>query len=261
LPHSAPMKPLPFSPSWAKRYGRRTLLSGGLLILIELAIPQSAVAHTGIAVPELAAFDTALSAILKKYEIPGAAVLIAKDGRPVYSRGFDVADVETGETVQPDSLFRVASVSKPLTTVGVLKLVEDGKASLDTRVLAFIGRTASADVRWNDITVRHLLEHSGGMDLEYWGFEPSFPDRATLDALGGKLPPRRDDVLNYALANLPLASAPGAKHAYSNIGYMFLTEVIEKASGTVYSRSGLSGTLVGASSERCRPSQLTPSGA
>ncbi|MBY0502310.1 MAG: serine hydrolase [Bryobacteraceae bacterium] len=201
-----------------------------LLPLIALAL----LGQTGPAVPDLALYDQAVTRILTKYQIPGAALSIAKDGRLVYTRGFGVADVETREPVQPDSLFRIASVSKPLTAVGVLKLVEDGKLTLETRVLSYIGRRATADARYNDITVRHLLQHSGGLDLDLWQFDPSFPDRKTLLALGANLPPSRGDVLNFVLTNLPLAFAPGTKYAYSNVGYMFLTEVIEKASGQPY---------------------------
>ncbi len=146
-------------------------------------------AQTGPPVPELAAYDQAVSRIITKYGVPGAAMSVAKDGRLVYSRGFGLADRETKEPVQADSLFRVASVSKPLTAVGVLKLVEEGKVTLDTRVLSFIGRRAMADPRWNDITVRHLLRHSGGLDPDFCEFDPSFPDRNTLETLGANLPP------------------------------------------------------------------------
>lgn len=194
----------------------------------------SLLGQTGAAVTDLAAYDQAVTRLIAKYEIPGAALSVAKDGRLVYARGFGIADRETREPVQPDSLFRVASVSKPITAIGVMKLVEDGKVTLDTRVLAFVGRRTTVDPRWNDVTVRHLLQHSAGMDLDFWEFDPSFPDRKTLEALGANLPPSRGDVLGFVLANLPLAFAPGTKFAYSNIGYMFLTEVIEKASGQPY---------------------------
>jgi uncharacterized protein (TIGR03437 family) len=191
-------------------------------------------AQTGAAVPELAAVDQIVQGVIAKYDIPGVAISVAKDGRLVYARGFGVADRETKEAVQPDSLFRVASVSKPLTAMAVLKLVEEGKVSLDTKVLSFVGRQATGDVRYGNITVRHLLQHSGGMDIQTWQVDPSFPDRKTLLALGVNLPPTRAQVLDFTIANFPLAFDPGAGYAYSNIGYMMLTEVIEKASGMAY---------------------------
>jgi uncharacterized protein (TIGR03437 family) len=191
-------------------------------------------AQTRAAVPELAAVDQIVQGVIAKYDIPGVAISVAKDGRLVYARGFGVADRETKEAVQPDSLFRVASVSKPLTAMAVLKLVEEGKVSLDTKVLSFVGRQATGDVRYGNITVRHLLQHSGGMDIQTWQVDPSFPDRKTLLALGVNLPPTRAQVLDFTIANFPLAFDPGAGYAYSNIGYMMLTEVIEKASGMAY---------------------------
>ncbi len=204
-----------------------------LLLTLTLSA-LAAHAQTGTTIPELASFDRALPALMSKYQLPGAAISLAKDGRLVYARGFGIADIETGEAVQPDSLFRIASLSKPITAIGVLKLVEEGKLTLDTRVLSLIGRKASSDIRWSDITVRHLLQHSGGLDLKFWGFDPSFPDRETLEELGADLPPSRSDVLDFILANLTLAFAPGTQYSYSNVGYMLLTEVIEKASGQPY---------------------------
>lgn len=191
-------------------------------------------AQTGAAVPELAAVDQIIQGVISKYDIPGVALSVAKDGRLVYARGFGVADRETKEPVQPDSLFRVASVSKPLTAMAVLKLIEEGKVSLDTKVLSFVGRQATGDVRYGNITVRHLLQHSGGMDIQTWQVDPSFPDRKTLLALGANLPPTRAQVLDFTIANFPLAFDPGTGYAYSNIGYMMLTDVIEKSSGMAY---------------------------
>jgi uncharacterized protein (TIGR03437 family) len=205
-----------------------------LLLSFFLVASLVAPAQTGPAAPELAVFERAVTALLAKYQIPGAAVAIAKDRRLVYTRAFGIADVTTNEPVQPDSLFRVASVSKPITALAVMKLAEEGKVSLDTKVLAYVGRIAAADPRYADITVRHLLQHSAGLDLDFWGFDPTFPDRETLQALGANLPPDRAAVLDFILDNLPLASAPGERYAYSNAGFLLLTDVIEKAAGQSY---------------------------
>jgi uncharacterized protein (TIGR03437 family) len=205
-----------------------------LLLSLLLAGSLVAPAQTGPEAPEFAMVERAVTALLAKYQIPGAAVAIAKDRRLVYTRGFGIADVTTNEPVQPDSLFRVASVSKPITAIAVMKLVEEGKVSLDTKVLAYVGRTAAADPRYADITVRHLLQHSAGLDLEFWGFDPTFPDRETLQALEANLPPDRAAVLDFILENLPLASAPGERYSYSNVGFLLLTDVIEKAAGQRY---------------------------
>ncbi|MEJ1938507.1 serine hydrolase domain-containing protein, partial [Nostoc sp. NIES-2111] len=124
-----------------------------------LFLALSLCGQTGPFVPELASLDRAISSLLAKYSIPGAAAALAKDGRLLYARGFGTADLASQEPVQPDSLFRIASLSKPITAIAVLQLVENSKISLDTRVLPFLGRTAAADPRYADITVRHLLQH------------------------------------------------------------------------------------------------------
>lgn len=215
-------------------------------------------AQTGAVVPELAALDQIIQGVISKYDIPGIALSVAKDGRLVYARGFGVADRDTKEPVQPDSLFRVASVSKPLTAMAVLKLIEEGRVSLDTKVLSFVGRQATGDVRYGNITVRHLLQHSGGMDILTWKVDPAFPVRKTLLGLGVNLPPTRAQILDFTIASYPLAFDPGTGYSYSNIGYMMLTEVIEKASGMAYEaymkekifapmgivRMGLGGSLI-----------------
>ena len=93
--------------------------------------------------------------------------------------------------------------------MAVLKLIEEGKFTLDTKYLDYVGRPAAAAVpRYADITIRHLLQHSGGMDITFWELDPSFPDCATLDVLGVNLPPTRKDVLDFTLA-----FAPGTKDA------------------------------------------------
>ncbi len=204
------------------------------IILLTLVALASISAQTGLPVPEFAPLDRATLTLLTKYKIPGLSISIAKDGKLIFARGFGIADTSAGEPVQPDSLFRIASVSKPLTAVGVLKLIEDGKLTLDTKVISYLGLTPTADPRYYDITVRHLLDHSAGFDIFTWGFDPTFPDRATLDSLNIPLPHTRDNVIQFALTNLPLVFAPGTRSAYSNLGFMFLTSVIERASGLPY---------------------------
>ena len=89
---------------------------------------------SGKAVPGLASFDTLMTDFIRKYHLPGGALAVARDGRIVYARGFGYADRDKKESVEPDALFRIASVTKPLTAVAVLQLVERGKLSLDDKV-------------------------------------------------------------------------------------------------------------------------------
>ena len=85
-------------------------------------------------------FDRLIPDFIDKYDIPGGAVAIVKDGRLVFARGYGLADIGNAEPVQPDSLFRIASLSKPITAVVILTLVEDGKLDLDEKAFEILGR-------------------------------------------------------------------------------------------------------------------------
>src|SRR5690349_17122371 len=93
---------------------------------------------TGQAVPGMESFDQVVSNLMKKHKVPGGAVAVVKDGRLVYARGFGYADVENKVTVAPTALFRIASVTKPITAMAILKLVEANKLTLNQRVLPLI---------------------------------------------------------------------------------------------------------------------------
>ena len=108
------------------------------------------------------AFDRLVPELMHRYNLPGGALAIVKDGRLVFARGYGLADIQNQEPVQPDSLFRIASLSKQVTAVAALKLVEDGKLDLDENAFEILSdfkgpEGASRDSRIDQITVRHLL--------------------------------------------------------------------------------------------------------
>ena len=118
----------------------------------------------------MASYDQNVRDFMRKLSIPGGAVAVMRDGKLIYARGFGYADVENKTPVQPDALFRIASVSKPITGVAIMKLVEEGKLTLDDRAAPFIAHLAPAagatvDPRWEQITIRHLLNMSGGLRI------------------------------------------------------------------------------------------------
>jgi hypothetical protein len=86
---------------------------------------------TGQPVPELAAYDETMLGLLKRWQVPGAALAVALQGRLILARGYGRASLEENQLVQPDSLFRICSVSKPITAAAILKLVEQGSLELD----------------------------------------------------------------------------------------------------------------------------------
>src|SRR5260221_131550 len=126
--------------------------------------------------PVLKSFDDAMEAQLKQ-KMPGASLAVVKDGRLVYAKGYGFAYVEGKEPVTPASLFRIASLSKPITSTAILKLVQDGKFDLDAKAMALTGLKGSegvpGDPRLGDITIRNLLQHTGGCDRDK-NAEPTF---------------------------------------------------------------------------------------
>jgi len=201
--------------------------------------PAKVIPATGSADKRLAPFDKLMTDFLKAHpKVPGAALAVAGNGKLVYGRGFGYADRERKQPVQPNSLFRIASVSKPFTAVAILQLVERSKLKLNDKVFDVLqlqppkGRGANFDPRWRQVTIQHLLQHTGGWDSDK-GFEP-MGDHATIcKELNIALPAGPSDIIRYMLRRR-LDFNPGARFAYSNFGYCLLGRVIEKVSGKRY---------------------------
>ena len=192
---------------------------------------------TGKADPNLASFDRLMTDFVQKYHLPGASLAVAREGRLVYARGFGYADRDKKEPVEPDALFRIASVSKPLTSVAVLQLVERRKLALDDKVFDVLELKAPHDKgqfddRWKKVTILHLLQHRGGWDRDK-SFDPMFRSPTICDELKVEPPADPDAIIRYMLRQ-PLDFDPGERFAYSNFGYCLLGRVIEKVSGSGY---------------------------
>ncbi len=200
---------------------------------------QQEIPISGAAVPGMGIYDQAIPALMRKYAIPGGAVAVLRDGKLIYARGFGYADVENKTPVQPDALFRIASVSKPITGVAIMKLVEEGKLELDDRVAPFIAHLtpaqgATVDPRWEQITIRQLLNHTAGWDRDKpGGFDPMFRPAIAAAAVNAPAPASAETVIRY-MKGMPLDFDPGEKHVYSNFGYAILGRVIERLSGMPY---------------------------
>lgn len=190
---------------------------------------------TGVDVPALVSFDNTLKTYMQEHGINLGALAVTYKGRLIMAHGYTWKD--SNFTTQPTSLFRIASVSKPITAVAVLKLIQDGQLSLDTHITDILTFTPpagkSVDPRLNDVTVAHLLYNQGGWDIEQLGFDPMFSDIRISSALGVSLPISQADIITY-MSGVPLSFDPGTKYAYSNYGYMLLGRIIEAASGQPY---------------------------
>jgi len=165
-------------------------------------------------------------------QLPGAQLAVSKDQRLMYARGFGLADRQQLRAVQPTDLFRIASVSKPITAVAILQLVERRAISLETNVWQQLGLAAPADARWKRVTIRHLLQHTGGWDREM-SFDPMFEVNRIAKAFKLARPATPQEVIDFMLTQ-PLDFDPGGRHVYSNFGYCVLGRVIERVAGDGY---------------------------
>jgi N-acyl-D-amino-acid deacylase len=182
-------------------------------------------------------YDDAMTGLLMKWQIPGGSLAVAKDGKIVKAQGYGVADKRRDAPVTETSLFRLASLNKPITAVAILILVEDGKLALDDKILPILGAAGPrrlADQRVHDITVRNLLQHRGGFDRGKAG-DLMFGKAAVAAAerQGAPMPPSCEAILRDALERR-LDFAPDAKSAYSNVGYCILGRIVEIVSGQSY---------------------------
>lgn len=201
---------------------------------------------TGTASIDMDKFDQSFTNFMRKWNTPGASVTVMKDGKVLAMRGYGWADMSQNQTVQPNSLFRIASASKTFTAVTVLKLAQDGKLNLNDKVFSILNDITpldpnkKVDPRIYQITVLNLLQMSSG-----W-FSPG---SGHLDPLFGPWPPyissRLDPELPAScetttrlMMNRPLRYAPGRQYVYSNLDYCILGLVINKVTGSPYGYKG-----------------------
>lgn len=174
---------------------------------------------------------------MQKWDLKGASVAVAHEGRLVYARGFGYASVEDSVKAQPYNKFRVASVSKLVTAVAIMKLQEEGKLSVNDHVFGPDGILNDSifsnpkDKRVYDITVGHLLAHKGGWTQRY-GDQMFMPD-VVSEETGVPMPVDTKTIVRFAL-DKNLHFNPGMGQAYSNLGYSILGLVIEKVTGMTY---------------------------
>jgi len=217
----------------------KPLAAVAAVLLVLLGALEARAEPSGSALPGLEVYDELMAALLKKWDVPGAGLAVAHKDKLILVRGYGFANKERSVAVGPASLFRVASLSKTITAVAVLQLVQGGRLELDDKVLPILGDAGPrpdriTDSRVRDITVRHLLQHSGGFDRDRSGdvaFLPRAADAAQRQ--GGPLPPDCPTILRDTLERT-LDFAPGERFAYSNIGYCILGRVVERVTGSPY---------------------------
>ena len=185
---------------------------------------------------DTAHLDQAMTGLLAKLDIPGGALGIARAGKLAYAKGFGFANKDHGTAVMAKSRFRIASVTKPFTAAAALRLVEQGKLGLDEPVLPRLGlKPLSGDIedaRWTRVTVRHLLNHTGGWDKAISG-DALFKSPEISRAAGVAGPVDGRTTVRWMLGR-KLDFEPGTRYSYCNFGYCLLGRLIEAVTGDGY---------------------------
>ncbi|XP_013396941.1 uncharacterized protein LOC106163804 [Lingula anatina] len=220
--------------------------------------------------------DDRVEEFLRLNHYPGGAIAVMKHGKLVHAKGYGT--FENGHKIHARSLFPVSSVSKSITAVAILKLVEDGKLDLERTVFGSSGVLHSMtpylgkfiDPRLTDITVEHLLHHTAGWDETkapvydptmnslYISLKHNVTNIAKVVGAVGDLVPYH--ILKFMM-NQSLHFTPGTKYQYSNFGYMVLGRIIEEVTDmdydeyvqeNIFTPCGMWKTRLGAPKSRSR---------
>jgi serine beta-lactamase-like protein LACTB len=189
---------------------------------VAVASPSPPIVSPGLAslpAARAAAIDTAILAGLVRLGVPGLSAAVVRDRELRWSSGYGLADVENEVPATPASVYRLASVSKPITATAVLQLVERGRLDLDAPIQRYV--PSFPEKPW-PVTTRQLLSHQSG--IRNWT-EDEFRNTRRYTSIGDALAPFKDDALLFE---------PGTRTQYTSLGFTLLGAVIEGASGAPY---------------------------
>ncbi|QMW05580.1 serine hydrolase [Spirosoma foliorum] len=200
---------------------QRLRLSITCFILMAQVISFSSTIAQGISSPQI---DALVQKTLTTFDVPGIAVAVIKDGKVIHSKGYGVRSLKTGEKVDENTLFGIASNSKAFTSAALAILMDEGKLTWDDKVIDYIPEFRMYDPYVTDaFTIRDLLTHRSGLglgagDLMFW------PDSSNFTM--------KDIIHN--LRYLKPVSGFRTKYDYDNLLYMVAGEVVERVSGKTW---------------------------
>jgi len=188
----------------------------GFLFLLSLGVRSQVPTDEQI----IAKTNEYMAAVEKTDKFSGT-ILIARDGKPVVSKGYGMANYEWGIANTPQTVFRLGSITKQFTSAAIMLLQERGKLTVNDAACKYV---ADCPAAWEPITIKQLLSHTSGIP-NYTSF-PEFTKKAMM--------PISTTDLMADYRSKPLDYVPGEKYAYSNSGYHLLGLIVEKASGKGY---------------------------
>lgn len=189
-------------------------------------------------VRELSGMDREIERFKNKWEVAGISIAVTRNDSLIYAKGYGWADREAKIEMTPTSIMRIASASKLITATAIMKLCEQGKIRLDSKIFGPTGllndtafTNAIRDQRITEITIDHLLQHKGGFTLG--AGDPMFNTADIMEVKHLKTPPTNNELVKIVLGR-KLGFKPGSGRRYSNFGYMLLSLAIEKVTGKTY---------------------------
>lgn len=188
------------------------------------------------AIPELEALDKKINKYIYEWHIKGASLAIVRNDSLVYAKGYGWADQEMEVKMEPGHIMRVASVSKLITSAGIMVLQDQGKLTIKDKVFGpegilndeFFNDLTKCDSRYYNITVEDLMRHRSGFSRD-----PVFSSIDVQKQMRLDHPPTKEDYFTLVLGKKMSAPA-GRTTKYSNFGYVVLSEIIERVSGESY---------------------------
>jgi CubicO group peptidase (beta-lactamase class C family) len=166
--------------------------------------------------------ETKLNRLFRIYvgEVPGASLMIIKEGRPILIKTFGLAHVEEKKPVESSTNFRLASVTKQFTAMCIMQLEEQGKLTFSQTLTDVFPNFPKYG---KEITIKNLLQHTSGL----FDYESLIPDAATIQVLD-------KDVLNMMMGLKSTYFKPGSEYRYCNSNYAVLAMIVEKISGLTF---------------------------
>jgi CubicO group peptidase (beta-lactamase class C family) len=208
----------------------RKLLVILLIVILAVSVAATIIMTGHVGSPDQSGYSeaivTARTEIWKDINSGKASsgtVAIMDNGKIVYSEGFGMADRENSIPVTTTTMFNIGSISKTYCTAAVMLLVDDGKVKLDENVTTYLPDFKMADPRYQDITVRMLLDHTSGL-----------PGTVEANDLGYAYNPSFYSEVYTALSTAHLKAAPGSMGPYCNDGFTLAEMLVANVSGENY---------------------------